>query len=192
MTHAERDVVPGTIHLVDMQTTDHSKKHDIVLNPRPSTDPEDPLNWSKKRKWWAISQAYIYILGIGMSTTVQYSILTNIGEATNISIADINTGTGLVSGFLTLSVCHRTHSFNSSFCSQVRAALLSTVSHHTYILGRLGLLALAACRTYLWTTGSVHPQQSVGHWTDGMDSVYIFQRRMVGPPQPARSHCSPR
>jgi hypothetical protein len=45
----------------------------------------------------AISMAYIYILGIGMSTTVQYSILTNIGEATNISIADINTGTGLVS-----------------------------------------------------------------------------------------------
>ncbi|KAK4946430.1 hypothetical protein LTR10_014629 [Elasticomyces elasticus] len=94
MAHAERDVVPGTIHLVDIQK-DHTKKHDIVLNPRPSTDPEDPLNWSKKRKWWAISQAYIYILGIGMSTTVQYSILTNIGEATNISIADINTGTGL-------------------------------------------------------------------------------------------------
>lgn len=45
----------------------------------------------------AITMAYIYILGIGMSTTVQYSILTNIGEATNISIADINTGTGLVS-----------------------------------------------------------------------------------------------
>jgi len=99
MAHAERDVVPGTIHLVDIQK-DHTKKNDIVLNPKPSADPEDPLNWSKKRKWWAISQAYIYILGIGMSTTVQYSILTNIGEATNISIADINTGTGLVSHLL--------------------------------------------------------------------------------------------
>ncbi|KIX95713.1 uncharacterized protein Z520_08420 [Fonsecaea multimorphosa CBS 102226] len=95
MADANRNVVPGTIHLVDTEAAEHSGKKDIVLNPRPSSDPEDPLNWTKKRKLWAITMAYIYILGIGMSTTVQYSILTNIGEATGISIADINTGTGL-------------------------------------------------------------------------------------------------
>lgn len=104
MAHNSRDVVPGTIHLVDTDAVDHSHRHDIVLNPRPSSDPEDPLNWSKTRKAIAITMAYIYILGIGMSTTVQYSILTNIGDETNISIADINTGTGLVSlGFFPLS-----------------------------------------------------------------------------------------
>ncbi|EXJ83491.1 hypothetical protein A1O1_07114 [Capronia coronata CBS 617.96] len=96
MVHNERDVVPGTIHLVDTNAVDHSHRHDIVLNPRPSSDPEDPLNWSKKRKGIAITMTYIYILGIGMATTVQYSILTNIGQATNINIADLNTGTGLM------------------------------------------------------------------------------------------------
>ncbi|OAL36849.1 hypothetical protein AYO20_03905 [Fonsecaea nubica] len=95
MVDTGRNVVPGTIHLVDTEAAEHTGKKDIVLNPRPSSDPEDPLNWSKKRKLWAITMAYVYIMGIGMSTTVQYSILTNIGEATGISIADINTGTGL-------------------------------------------------------------------------------------------------
>ncbi|KAK5263776.1 hypothetical protein LTR99_010879 [Exophiala xenobiotica] len=107
MVHDSRDVVPGTIHLVDTEAVDHSGRKDIVLNPRPSSDPEDPLNWSKKRKMIAISMAYIYILGIGMSTTVQYSILTNIGEATNISIADINTGTGLQFLFAALTYGRR-------------------------------------------------------------------------------------
>jgi hypothetical protein len=92
-----RDVVPGTIHLVDTNAADHSKEHDIVLNPRPSDDPEDPLNWTRKRKIWAITMMYVYIWGIGIATTVQYSILTNISAATGIPLADINTGTGLVS-----------------------------------------------------------------------------------------------
>lgn len=37
------NVVPGKIHLANLQgQTGHSRN--IVLNPRPSGDPEDPLN----------------------------------------------------------------------------------------------------------------------------------------------------
>lgn len=46
--------IPGTIHLVDL---DHSMRaqhaqgsSDIVLDPSPSNDPDDPLNWSPRRK----------------------------------------------------------------------------------------------------------------------------------------------
>ncbi|KIX03719.1 uncharacterized protein Z518_07272 [Rhinocladiella mackenziei CBS 650.93] len=99
MVSDTRDVVPGTIHLVD---TEHhtSHHHDIVLNPRPSADPEDPLNWKPWRKQLAIWMVYTYIFGLAIATTVQYSILADIAEETGISIANLNTGTGLMFLFL--------------------------------------------------------------------------------------------
>lgn len=48
------DSVPGTVHLVDVDHNMHTRhagsSGDIVLVPTPSNDPEDPLNWSPKRK----------------------------------------------------------------------------------------------------------------------------------------------
>lgn len=47
------DAVPGTVHLVDLDHTMHTRHAgggDIVLDPTPSNDPDDPLNWSPRRK----------------------------------------------------------------------------------------------------------------------------------------------
>jgi hypothetical protein len=90
------DDVPGTIYLVDLHNENPSENPTIVLNPQPSSDPEDPLNWSRKRKLWNVAMVYVYILGVGIATTVQYSVLANISEETNIPLADLNTGTGLM------------------------------------------------------------------------------------------------
>lgn len=53
-TEMDTSVTPGTTHLVDlngtMRTTHDASHKEIVLVPTPSADPEDPLNWSKKRK----------------------------------------------------------------------------------------------------------------------------------------------
>lgn len=51
----DRDFVPGTVHLIDLEgilSVKHASGHqeDIVLVPEPSEDPDDPLNWSAKRK----------------------------------------------------------------------------------------------------------------------------------------------
>jgi len=50
----DRDAIPGTVHLVDVDGTSHamhSKGHDdIILVPTPSKNPDDPLNWSPGRK----------------------------------------------------------------------------------------------------------------------------------------------
>lgn len=48
---AVADLVPGTEHLIDVTGHDSTKPHDasrsdVVLIPRPSNDPNDPLNWS--------------------------------------------------------------------------------------------------------------------------------------------------
>lgn len=52
----EVEVIPGTVHLVDSQGDMHTKhgsgsEQDIVLVPAPSTSPDDPLNWSRRRKY---------------------------------------------------------------------------------------------------------------------------------------------
>lgn len=49
------DTVPGTVHLVDIEHTMHTRHaaggaKDVVLVPTPSSDPDDPLNWSPRRK----------------------------------------------------------------------------------------------------------------------------------------------
>jgi hypothetical protein len=50
------DLPPGTVRLIDVdgnvvgRHAEGSKEQDIVLHPTPSEDPEDPLNWTFKRK----------------------------------------------------------------------------------------------------------------------------------------------
>ncbi|RDW68190.1 MFS general substrate transporter-1 [Coleophoma crateriformis] len=97
-------VVPGTVHLVDLNEELHtghlSSNKEIILIPRPSSDPEDPLNWSRQRKHIAVGCAYLHIFGIGIASAVQYSILDNISADTGITLAELNTGTGLMFLFL--------------------------------------------------------------------------------------------
>lgn len=97
-----RDDVPGTLLLVDdaLQGPSCAHRGAIVLQPQPSSDPEDPLNWSPRRKLLAISMTYVYTFGIGICTAVQYSVLTQISEAQNVTIAQLNLGTGLMFLFL--------------------------------------------------------------------------------------------
>lgn len=47
--------IPGTIHLVDLDHAMHAQhangnSADIVLDPTPSKDVDDPLNWHPRRK----------------------------------------------------------------------------------------------------------------------------------------------
>ncbi|KAK8220308.1 major facilitator superfamily domain-containing protein [Phyllosticta capitalensis] len=104
MAVPREDIVPGTVHLVDTQHEMRSRhlegNKDIVLVPQPSNDPEDPLNWSPSRKALAIGMAYAYTLGVGISTAVQYSVLTNISDHTGLTVAQLNLGTGLMFLFL--------------------------------------------------------------------------------------------
>jgi MFS family permease len=95
------DYVPGTVHLVDvggqLSSSLHDASHqDIILVPRPSSDPEDPLNWTHRRKILAVSMAYLYVLGTGIATSLQYSVLADITADTNISTANLVQGTGVM------------------------------------------------------------------------------------------------
>ncbi|KAL4782506.1 major facilitator superfamily domain-containing protein [Aspergillus varians] len=96
----EQNRVPGRVCLVDVNSHisalhDASQK-DIVLVPRPSSDPNDPLNWPYRRKLLAISMAYLYVLGNGVATSLQYSVLADIEADTGISTANLVQGTGVM------------------------------------------------------------------------------------------------
>ncbi|KAI1610876.1 serine/threonine kinase 16 [Exophiala viscosa] len=49
---------PGTVRLEDMAA---AAKKDIILQPRPSSDPNDPLNWSLQRKYWNFVLVCLYV-----------------------------------------------------------------------------------------------------------------------------------
>lgn len=116
---AEPGFVPGTVHLIDLEGTMNARhadgvKKDIVLVPAPSRDPNDPLNWSRVRKLTLLTCLCVYvfsfphdvgdgfanwrpqryILAIGIAGSMIYSVLVPISEATNLTLGDLNAGTG--------------------------------------------------------------------------------------------------
>lgn len=91
--------VPGTVHLVDLEGTlaaKHAKGgiQDVVLIPTPSNYPDDPLNWSPRRKALSTACTGVYTLMVGLASAAIYSILEPISEATNLTLGDLNAGTG--------------------------------------------------------------------------------------------------
>jgi hypothetical protein len=59
----DETAVPGTVHLIDLEgvLAGHLGNRDIVLVPRPSADPEDPLNWTRVRKMINFSCVMMYL-----------------------------------------------------------------------------------------------------------------------------------
>ncbi|GJN65997.1 hypothetical protein PLICBS_000013 [Purpureocillium lilacinum] len=102
MGPAERhpEAVPGTVHLVDLAGSSASGDGAVELVPRPSSDPEDPLNWSRRRKMVSLAMVLVYTLGVGVPTTLQYSVLADITRDTGISTAHLVQGTGVMFLFL--------------------------------------------------------------------------------------------
>ncbi|KAK5712154.1 hypothetical protein LTR17_018109 [Elasticomyces elasticus] len=94
----DESIVPGTVHMVDLDhnlQAKHSKAHqDIVLVPTPSDDPNDPLNWSPRRKNMALVCMCVYVWFTGIANSVVYSVLVPLSEALDLTVGDLNAGTG--------------------------------------------------------------------------------------------------
>jgi hypothetical protein len=100
--HLDISAIPGTVHLVDLEGTIRGKHasgsnlSDVVLLPRPSSDPDDPLNWSPKRKRLSTASQSMYTLMVGIASAAIYSVLEQISADTGLTLNDLNAGTGYV------------------------------------------------------------------------------------------------
>jgi hypothetical protein len=100
-SHDGTKEIPGTVHLVDLLGT-MSARHaeggqkDIVLVPSPSSDPDDPLNWSSSRKALSTLCMCVYTLMVGIASAAIYSVLVPISEETGLTLNNLNQGTGFV------------------------------------------------------------------------------------------------
>ncbi|ONH70185.1 Protein HOL1 [Cyberlindnera fabianii] len=100
------NAIPGNSHLVDkdghMAARHSAGQKEIVLIPTPSEDPDDPLNWSRNRKWLSVLCMVVYTYGVGVPSAAIYSVLTNIAAETDITLSQLNAGTGYMFLFLGL------------------------------------------------------------------------------------------
>ncbi|KAF2745935.1 MFS transporter-like protein [Sporormia fimetaria CBS 119925] len=102
--------VPATVTLKEKQSTDTSEataglKHgtgkdaDIVLIPQPSDDPNDPLNWSKTKKWAIMAiAAYGATLYAAVLAPLLSPALVVIAMDFNVEVGDIT----VISGYMLL------------------------------------------------------------------------------------------
>lgn len=65
---------PGTVHLIDMDGTMIAEKNndEVVLIPQPSDNPNDPLRWSKGKKYWQYGLLFFGHLCWPSQLTSQY------------------------------------------------------------------------------------------------------------------------
>jgi MFS family permease len=95
------DVIPGTVHLVDLAGTldvkhDAEGGHkDIVLLPQPTAEYDDPLNWVKKRKLLCAILMLVAVFTADILTTLLSAALLLMEQDTGIPLATLNTGVGV-------------------------------------------------------------------------------------------------
>ncbi|CAK9436342.1 uncharacterized protein LODBEIA_P09000 [Lodderomyces beijingensis] len=71
----DREFVPGTTHLVDVEGILNVKKKsvegDVILHPQPTSNVNDPLTWSKKKKY--LQFALIWFWGFMLAVSTNFS-----------------------------------------------------------------------------------------------------------------------
>ncbi|PQE11417.1 MFS-type transporter protein [Rutstroemia sp. NJR-2017a BVV2] len=94
------DFIPGTSRLVeDLEQSErsHLLKHgDIVLDPQPTSSPDDPLNWSPLRKYWHVALV-CFITGLTAATANDAgSAQDGMNEELGFSYDIMNIGAGVL------------------------------------------------------------------------------------------------
>ncbi|KAK1509329.1 uncharacterized protein CCOS01_15423 [Colletotrichum costaricense] len=137
--------VPGTVYLIDLDghlnACHESRRSDIVLVPTPSSDPDDPLNWSPVRKRVGLLCSITYCTTVGICSAALYSVLGDISANSDLSLADLNAGTGYM--FL----------FAGIGCLAFQPLALQFGKRPVYLMSLLGNLGMMLWAPYTTSKG---------------------------------------
>lgn len=95
--------VPGTVHIIDKSDILNVKKNgDIVLLPQPSSNPNDPLRWSQRKKHLQFGFLWIWSFLLAACTNSAGPLFTIFTETWSTSFVALNNATSL--NFLFLGI----------------------------------------------------------------------------------------
>lgn len=112
--HANSSTIPwppGTVLLDGMRTT--GKK--IVLQPRPSEDPNDPLNWSNLRKFFNFSLVCFYVIMVSEFISAATPTWGPLNRELGFTYAVLNDSFAIGNAFLALGCLLRKGLLPTSF-----------------------------------------------------------------------------
>ncbi|OCT45193.1 hypothetical protein CLCR_05712 [Cladophialophora carrionii] len=140
------DVIPGTVHLVDLAGTLRVKHEEggdqaIVLLPQPTTEYDDPLNWSRRRKLLSAIMGLVAVFSGDVMTTLLSAALLDIESDTGIPLATLNSGVGVQYLFFGWS------------CLLWQPLGLTFGRRPTLLVGALGMLACSVWTSYVTSSG---------------------------------------
>ncbi|WVQ73910.1 hypothetical protein IAR50_003491 [Cryptococcus sp. DSM 104548] len=96
--------VPGTVRMYEGPAGEEvAGAEGIKLVPAPSKDPNDPLNWSRGRKYLMLACVSIYTVSATVLSSDLYSIFDPLSVSTNLSLDQLNEGTGYLYLFIGIS-----------------------------------------------------------------------------------------
>lgn len=105
----EADIVPGTVHLVDIEGFLHVKKeagskHNIILVPQPTSDPNDPLRWSKTKKNLQFLLVWFWAFMLAVAVAFFGSLYGIWIGTEGYTVSQLNNMVGLIFAFLGIGV----------------------------------------------------------------------------------------
>ncbi|EXJ93623.1 hypothetical protein A1O1_02015 [Capronia coronata CBS 617.96] len=144
--HLHTDVIPGTVHLVDLAgnlRVKHQEGGDkeIVLLPQPTSEYDDPLNWSRRRKLVSATLCLVAVFSADIMTTLLSAALLNIETDTGIPLATLNQGVG---------VQYLMFGWSNLFWQPLG---LNIGRRPTLLIGALGMLACSVWTSYVTSSG---------------------------------------
>ena len=146
-THTfDTDAIPGTVHLVDLTGTMRVKHEEggdkaIVLLPQPTTEYDDPLNWSRRRKLLSAIIGLVAVFSGDIMTTLLSAALLDMEAETGIPLATLNSGVGVQYLFFGWS------------CLLWQPLGLTYGRRPTMLVGALGMLACSVWTSYVTSSG---------------------------------------
>lgn len=100
LEHEAQVELPGTLQLFTATRDEHTSKvilsEDIILDPTPTSSPNDPLNWSLPRKYWHAALALFYTAFTAATSNDAGSASDELDSLLNIDYNVQNTAAGVL------------------------------------------------------------------------------------------------